>query len=292
MNLSATWPPRWARFPNRRSGTGRTARMRRVGAVRPWSQPAAVDDRALQSERARFAAGIDVELRLACRSEAAMRRELGCAARVFLHRRLYRRLGFVRLSDYARERLGISGRTLQAAAWLATRLDALPALSRAYDRSELSWAQARALCTVASAGDEEHWLDVARRHTIDELERLAKRARPRRDIPPDPEAVGDEIDGEPVIRWRFVCPARVRAVWRRAVELASRMAGEPLATWQAAELIAAEGFSGRPSGTSVGDRSLIAAIRLARRKTRDGDAQNTTRPPTRLGCRRSRLMHP
>ncbi len=277
MTLSTAWRLRWARLPSRRPGTGRTVRLhrtdvrpQRTGTVRPRAAAAAVDDRALQSERARFAAGVDVELRLACRSEMAMRRELGCAARVLLRRRLYRRLGFVRLSDYARERLGISGRTLQAAAWLATRLDALPAVSRAYDRSELSWAQARALCATASAGDEEQWLEVARHHTVEELERLAKRARPRRDIPPDPEPAGGEIDGEPVLRWRFVCPARVRAVWRRAVELASRMAGQPLATWQASELIAAEGFSGRPAGASVGDRALMAAIRLARRKMREG----------------------
>src|SRR5689334_907645 len=126
MNTPATWRQRGVRFPGRRSQVGRTVRLRRVGAVRPRAQTATVDDRALQSERARFAAGIDVELRLACRSEAAMRRELGCAARVVVGRRLYRRLGFVRRSDYARERLGVSGRTLQAAAWLATRLDALP----------------------------------------------------------------------------------------------------------------------------------------------------------------------
>ena len=194
-----------------------------------------------------------------------MRRELGCAAGVFLRRRLYRRLGFVRLSDYARERLGISGRALQAAAWLATRLDALPAVSRAYDRSELSWTQARAICSVATAQDEERWLTVAHRCTVDELDRLAKRAHPVRGVVPDPEPTGNDIDGEPAIRWRIACPARVRALWRRAVEVASRVAGEPLATWQAAEVIAAEGFSGRPSGASIGDRALLEAMRLARR---------------------------
>lgn len=198
-----------------------------------------------------------------------MRRELGTAAQVFLRRRLYRRLGFVRLSDYARERLGISGRTLQAAAWLATRLDDLPSTSRAYDRSELSWARARAICTVASVDDEERWLATARRHTVDHLERLARRASPRGDVSRDPEPDTGEIDGEPAIRWRFACPARVRAFWRRAVELASRMAGQPLAAWEAAEIIAAEGFSGRPSGVSLGDRVLIEAMRSARRRERE-----------------------
>ncbi|MEW6690627.1 MAG: hypothetical protein AB1452_16235, partial [Pseudomonadota bacterium] len=181
-------------------------------------------DRALQSERARFAASVDLELRLACRSEAMLRRELGCAARAFVRRRAYRRLGFVRLGDYARERLGVSARTLQSAAWLATRLDELPALSRAYDRSELSWAQARAICRVAVAADEERWLALARRSTVDTLERLVARAREPDGVPADPEGAPNEIDGEPAVRWRFVCPARVRALWRRALELASRVA--------------------------------------------------------------------
>ena len=114
------------------------------GVVRPRRQPSTEADRALRSERARFAAGLDLELRLACRSNAAMRRELGAAARAFVRGRAYCRLGFVRLSDYARERLGVSARTLQGAAWLATRLDELPAVSAAYDRSELSRTAARA----------------------------------------------------------------------------------------------------------------------------------------------------
>lgn len=225
-------------------------------------------ERALQSERARFAAKLDVELRLACRSEAAMRRELGDAARAFMRVRAYNRLGFVRLSDYARERLGVSARTLQDAAWLAKRLDALPTISTAYDRSELSWAAARAICKVAVPTNEAHWLDVARRSTVDTLERLVARTRRPDGVPPDPEGEPNEIDGEPAIRWRLACPSRLRALWRRALELASRAAGGPLADWRAAELVAAEGSSGRPRGTSMGDRVLIEAMRLARRERR------------------------
>lgn len=276
MNLAAVRRRRWAGLPGRASVPRRVGKPRAAGAGRTRVALPAVDDRELRSERTRFAAGIDRELRLACRSEMMMRRELGCAARVFVGRRLYRRLGFVRLSDYARERLGVSGRTLQAAAWVATRLDALPAVSRAYDRSELSWAQARALCAIASTGDEEQWLEIARHRTVAELEALARQRRPRSDVPSDPEADGGAIDGEPAIRWRFACPARLRAVWCHAVELASRAAGRPLSTWEATEVIAAEGFSGRPSGRSLGDRALIEAIGLARRERRAGGGGKST----------------
>lgn len=249
---------------------GPSARLRR--------RPSTDTDRALQSERARFAASVDLELRLACRSEAAMRRELGCAARAFVRGRPYRRLGFVRLADYARERLGVSARTLQSAAWLATRLDALPAVARAYDRSELSWAQARAICKVAVAADEQQWLALARRSTVEALERLARSTRQPHGVPADPDGEPNEIDGESAVRWRFVCPTRVRALWRRALELASRIAGEPLAEWRAAEIVAAEGSSGRPPGASMGDRALLAAVRLARRARRTRGAAHDSKP--------------
>src|SRR5437868_7850290 len=135
------WPgPRPLRRRAAGGGTrhtnGSTARRRRRD-----SDPDA--DRARLSERAQFADRLDRELRLACRMEAMARRELGDVARVFLRHHLYRRLGFVRLADYARERLGVSARTVQAAAWMAMRLDALPAVSTAFDRSEISWTQAR-----------------------------------------------------------------------------------------------------------------------------------------------------
>ncbi len=260
-------PAHRAERPRRFFGLrGVVRRLRRPEAGQPSVD--ADRDRALQSERARFAAGLDLELRLACRNEAAMRRELGCAARAFVRGRAYRRLGFVRLSDYARERLGVSARTLQSAAWLAARLDALPAVSTAYDRSELSWAAARAICTVAVAADQEQWLAIARRSTVETLERLVARARHPDGVPADPDGDPNEIDGEPAVRWRFVCPARVRALWRRALELASRAAGEPLSDWRAAEIVAAEGSSGAPRGTSMGDRVLLEALRLARRARR------------------------
>lgn len=281
-----------ARRPRRFFGISGVVRRRRrpdVGETispRPPRSPRSPEvDRALQSERARFAAKLDLELRLACRSEAAMRREFGCAARTFVGRRAYRRLGFVRLSDYASERLGVSARTLQSAAWLATRLDALPAVSRAYDRSELSWAQARAICRVAAAADEDRWLALARRSTVATLDRLVARAERPGGVPPDPEGEGGEIDGEPAVRWRFACPARVRALWRHALALASRVAGEPLGEWRAAEIVAAEGSSGRPAGTSLGDRALLEALRLvhrACRARRGGGGPDASAVPARI----------
>src|SRR5512140_3869378 len=150
---------RWQfRFGWRRNQASSADVRRLVGRISAW-RPRANDERdaverARTGERARTARAIDLELQVACRMETASRRLLGDAARVLLDHHLYRRLGFVRLADYARERLGLSARTVQSAAWLAARLDVLPAVSTAFDRSEISWTQARAICAVASATDE------------------------------------------------------------------------------------------------------------------------------------------
>ncbi len=231
------------------------------------------------SERRRVATQIDIELRVACRMEAAARRELGDAARGLLRRRAYRRLGFVRLSDYARERLGVSARTVEEAAWVATRLDALPAVATAFDRSDISWTRARALCKVASPENAGHWLALARQSSVEDFARLVKTARAPRDVPADPDDDADQLDGEPALRLRFACPARLRALWRRALELASRAAGKPLSDWRAAEIIAAEGFSGRPAGASLGERALLASIRRAARERRSMDKGSVTDQP-------------
>jgi hypothetical protein len=269
------------RHPRIRAAVGRAGAAR----SRPPRERGKADgqrERAHLTERARFARKVDIELQVACRSEAASRHELGIVARELLLARAYRRLGFVRLSDYARERLGVSARTLQAAAWVATRLDALPIVAAAFDRSEVSWAQVRAVCAVARRDDQERWLARARVSTVDELERTAHALRRSGAgaADPDPDHDDGTIDGEPAMRWRIACPARVRALWRRAVELASRAAGEPLAAWRAAEIIAAEAFSGRPAGAAIVDRAVLACMRLARRARRCDSATDAHRPVT------------
>ena len=132
------------------------------------------------------------------------------------------------------------------------------------------------------------WLAVARRSTVDTLERLVARARHPDGVPADPEGDPNEIDGEPAVRWRFVCPARVRALWRRALELASRVAGEPLADWRAAEIVAAEGSSGA-AARHVDGRPRVAggAAAGAPRSPARGRRSTMSRTPRRRRARRA-----
>ena len=291
---------RWRRSGIRGASADRAGARARHRPPPTYTHADAERERALLTERARFARHIDIELRVACRMEAASRHELGIVAREVLRRRAYRRIGFVRLSDYARERVGLAARTLQDAAWVANRLDTLPRVADAFDRSDLSWAQVRAICTVARPRDQDEWLARARDSTVDELERAVAAARRNAADAADSDArdadaadsdardadgghtdsadrnstIGDRcepddddgtIDGEPAVRWRIACPARVRALWRRARELASRMAGGQLPAWRAAEIIAAEAFSGRPADASFVERALLASMRLGGR---------------------------
>src|SRR5437870_1116077 len=181
---------------------------------------------------------LDPLLRRLARQEALCRRVLGRLARAFLQRRAHQRLGFVRLDDYARERLGLSGRELQDLARVVERLDALPAVARAFGDGALSWSHLRLLVAVATPETETAWLARARAETVRGLDAAIAAAR---GAAPDPDE--EAVDGEPRTRFHLRCPRRVRRLWRHAAELASRMSGARLPAWRAAEAIAAEGLA-------------------------------------------------
>jgi hypothetical protein len=221
---------------------------------------------------------LDPYLHRLASQEARCRRVLGALAREFLRRDAHHALGFARLDDYAHERLDISGRELQSAARVVAAQAGLPALAAAFDCGTLSWTQVRLLVPVARPETEAQWLVLARQRTVRALEALiaaalkpdapgappmvahedgAEQEAPTDATPPVPPgaagAVREALDdctedgrivyGEPEVTLRVRCPRWVRSLWREVVELARRMAGEPLAVWRAAEAIAAEGLS-------------------------------------------------
>ena len=188
--------------------------------------------------RADCAQVLDGYLRRLARQDTACRRVLGRLADAFLWRDGHHKLGFAKLGDYARERLGISGREFQELAHVARRLAELPAIAGAFDEGAVSWTQVRLLVGVATPETQREWLALARGRTTRALAALIA-ARGGREPPDDDETV----EGEPRIRFTMRCPGRLRSLWRDTVELARRMAGANVAPWQAAEAIAAEGLS-------------------------------------------------
>src|SRR6185503_11091593 len=96
--------------------------------------------------RHRFCSGdatlvLDGHLRRLARADANGRMVMGKLAAAFLRRRGPQKVGFARLDDYARERLGMSGRELQSLATVARRTSDLPEVERAFEHGQISWAQ-------------------------------------------------------------------------------------------------------------------------------------------------------
>jgi hypothetical protein len=193
-----------------------------------------------QTDRDLCAPVVDGYLRRLASQEARCRHVLGRLAVHFLHRRAQQRLGFARVDDYARERLGLSGRELQDLARVAKGLTGLPRIAAAFDAGEISWSHTRTLVGVATAETEDTWLTRARNTTVRAFSLEAGGEL-------DDE---DTIDGEPRGRFHLRCPRRVRRRWHDVTELASRMAGARLPAWRAAEAIAAEGLSAEPTSVS------------------------------------------
>jgi hypothetical protein len=263
-------------------------------------------ERLVTVDRGPFARQLDATLRALCLSEATAYRALGAVARELLRRRGHRRLGFVRVGDYARERLGISGRELETMACVARRLAGLPRIDAAFAAGALTWTQVRRLSDVATPETEDRWIAIAHEQSVTALDTLVKSALAAAPAAGGKDAagvadaggaadaagaddtagtaitadaadaagaaattgtattagasttvgagagpgVGDVVDDDedrddPIIQVRLACPGRVRALFRRAVDLARAMSGAPVPLRDAVEAMAAEGLSGR-----------------------------------------------
>ena len=86
-------------------------------------------------------------------------------------------LGFGRFGEYIERLFGYSRRTTEDRLRVAEALERLPALDDALRDGTTSWSIARELTRVATAENEHAWLDVARGHTVREVEVAASWSR-------------------------------------------------------------------------------------------------------------------
>jgi hypothetical protein len=205
-------------------------------------------------------AGMDARCRLV---QARLTRRL-------MEIRAWRPCGFVRLSDYARERLGCSPRILEEDARVLKLLDGLPRLRGALEAGVLSWTQARLLVRIATAGNESELLEKTAGLPTRELEALVRSQAAAG--PNDSETVFAKStdvgasgstapgeDDEPRVRWSVPLSPRGQRMWRAAGEIACRVAGSPLSPSQVLELVVAECSGGQPAG-SMDDSRWTASI--------------------------------
>lgn len=182
--------------------------------------------------------------------------------------RAWKPIGFVRLSDYARERLGVSPRSLEDDAHVMRMLDDTPHLRAAFESGVVNWTKVRLLCRVATAQNEQSLLRRALTLSTRALEEFVCRyaqqqcatnseERTRDETVADEETSKDSsskcaVDGtefnadDPEISWSIPISRSGRRIWRAACEFASRSAGAPLSPAAVLELVVAEAVSGAP----------------------------------------------
>jgi hypothetical protein len=167
----------------------------------------------------------------------------------------YLDLGFARLSDYARERLGLTARRVQTLLGLARRLGPLPRVAAAYESGVLSQSQAALVARVATADDQARWVTRAKSLTVRRLTQEVLEALPDRERGVRAEVAGDEEDAGETLGWTG--PARLRPLWDEAIELARRSGGADEPVHGCVEFIAADFLAGAP------DRPRVLAAELA-----------------------------
>lgn len=241
-----------------------------------WTERA-WDHAAELADGPRAVAPAEAQLARLAASVGPLRRLLAAIAARLTGRRAFERLGFARLSDYARERAGISARQLQELARVHHAFAELPALERALVENVLPWSKVRLIARVATRADEAAWLARARAVSTRRLEQEVREWRAGSGEPDDPEEEGDRR------RVGVRCAPAVCDKWSLVREVAQRVAGERLRDGEVLEFVAAEAFS----ALSI-DPAFVAGVE--RRGQEDaGEPGCESAPAARA---RARPLHP
>jgi hypothetical protein len=230
---------------------------------------------------------LDRELVAMAAAEARCRLVRARIAARLIAVRAWRALGFVRLADFARERLGVSPRSLEDDAHVVRMLETLPVLCAALETGALSWNRLRVLLRVATAQNEMELLKASRAVAMRELESFVKgfEAVPseqashssQSNLPlgqsaAPPESSTSSSD-DPFVRWSIHVSRSGRRMWRAAGEYASRHAGSPLSPGQVLELVAGEaagGSAARPSRDDAAPTRWMPTPEMHERRLREG----------------------
>jgi hypothetical protein len=138
-------------------------------------------------------------------------------------RRGHEEFGFANIEDYALELLGFSPSKTRQLLSLGRKLLALPRLTEALAKGAIGWTKASKVAMVATAENEEQWVEKAVRLSTRQLER----------------EVRDQLQpGGGMVNWWLT--AEQAAVMARAMEICRRMCGEEIDPGRCLELIAGE----------------------------------------------------
>ncbi len=232
-------------------------------------------------------------LRLA-RSRGALRRELAQVAGSIVATRSWERIGFARLADYARERVGLSARQVQDLAHVSELLRELPKVDAALGAGHMSWTKARLVARVAGADDEARWIEYALRVPTRLLEREVRRVD-RGSV----EAGALEVDEDGRATWPSEgivvrCTPAVQAKFHRVRRVARRVAGEALPTWACMEATVAEAIAALPDVAAelpeAADSLHVVTPCVAQRPVNTDSATSAPADPFELDARLRQLV--
>jgi hypothetical protein len=193
------------------------------------------------------------ELAELARARGPLRRVAAALAAQWVSREGWSRLGYARLGDYARERLGVSPRSLQEWARVGRQLAELPALEAALVSGRLPWSKVRLLARFVTADDERHWIGVAAGASVRRLEREL-RAVDRGALDAGGLGLEDEGAGGEPVRWvRLRVPTSLAFKWQRTKRYAAKVEGQSLAEGDVLERVTAEVLSGLPVALETTD---------------------------------------
>jgi len=108
-------------------------------------------------------------MRLVISAQQRIDSRMGRLLRVFLDRRLYRRIGFGSAAHYATERLGCSARKVGALVALERKTRRAPKLADAYRAGTLSWVRALVVLPVVDEKTAAAWIARAQEVTVRRL---------------------------------------------------------------------------------------------------------------------------
>ena len=192
----------------------------------------------------------DGRLRELGSARSAARPVLGALATAFLDRRANEALGYRSLGDYARAKLGVGARSVREWARVWRALQDLPHLRGGVLSGEVGWTVARLVVGLVTPETDLACLESVRGRTVRAVKALIEAFRRADPLPVGPvKEEGEDGDDDETVAVRIACDERTSVLWTAAVELARRVAGEPIPIWQCAERMAAEAASalGGPS---------------------------------------------
>jgi 5-methylcytosine-specific restriction endonuclease McrA len=131
-------------------------------------------------------------------------------------------LGFGSFGEYVERMLGYTRRATEERLRVAEALERSPRLAQALRNGTLSWSAVRELTRVATASNEEAWLEIAKGRTLRQVEELVAGHKPgeRPDDPHDPSLRRHVL--------RFDVSAETYATFREAMAKLRRESHSPL----------------------------------------------------------------